>query len=77
MDDPVDHGLNGLGLVRVMDPETGERRLIDASVLAGTPSVESRLQLLRASGAAGLAVSTSDDPFLALHRHFQRVSHRR
>ncbi len=77
VDDPIDHQLPGLGLLRVMDPETGERRLVDATTCIGRPSVESRLHVLRASGAASLCVSTQDDPYLALHKHFQRVSHRR
>jgi uncharacterized protein (DUF58 family) len=77
VDDPMDAALNGLGLVRIVDPETGRRRLVDASHLAPGESVESRLRRLTASGAAALMISTRDDPYLALHQHFRRMSHRR
>ena len=40
-------------------------------------TVEERVSVLRRTGARTLALSTEDDPFLALHRHFQRQGGRR
>jgi uncharacterized protein (DUF58 family) len=77
VDDPMDTALSGLGLVRILDPETGHRRLVDAASLSGVESVASRLHRLTSSGASALALSTGDDPYLALHRHFRSVSRRR
>ncbi|MCO4746934.1 MAG: DUF58 domain-containing protein [Proteobacteria bacterium] len=71
--DALDKKLPSLGLIDVLDPETGRTRTIDARRLAAGPSVEERLTALRRAGARALAVSTEDDPFLALHQHFQRL----
>jgi uncharacterized protein (DUF58 family) len=77
VDDPMDAALSGLGLVRIFDPETGHRRLVDAASLSGVEPVASRLQRLKSSGASAVALSTADDPYLGLHRHFRSVSRRR
>ncbi|TNE92096.1 MAG: DUF58 domain-containing protein [Deltaproteobacteria bacterium] len=75
--DGLDDRLPDLGLIDVLDPETGRIRTVDARTLAAGPSVEERVGRLRRSGAQTLALSTDDDPFLALHQHFQRASRRR
>lgn len=69
----LDERLPDLGLVDVYDPETGRVRTVDARMLAAGPSVESRMSALRRAGARALALSLDEDPFLALHQHFQRM----
>lgn len=71
--DGLDKKLPNLGLIDIMDPETGRIRTIDARRLAAGPSVEERLSVLRRAGTRALALSTEQDPFQALHGHFQRM----
>lgn len=75
--DPLDGQLPDLGLIDVYDPETGRTRVVDARKVLAGPTVEERVSVLRRTGARTLALSTEDDPFLALHRHFQRQGGRR
>ncbi|MFT4624461.1 MAG: hypothetical protein ACI8PZ_003120 [Myxococcota bacterium] len=75
--DPIDAGWSGLGLIDVVDAETGRRKLVDGARLAGEWAVEERLRNLRRSGARAVAISTQEDPFTALHRHFHREALRR
>ncbi len=75
--DPLDAGWTGLGLMDVVDAETGRRRLVDGARLAQQWSVEERLRTLRRSGARAAAISTQDDAFALLHLHFQREALRR
>lgn len=75
--DPLDEGLAGLGLVEVVDAETGRVMLVDGASFAARRTVEERLQELRRSGARALALSTREDPYAALHAHFQREGARR
>lgn len=76
--DPLDEGLRALGgLVEVQDAETGKTRLIDASTWEGVASVEGRVARLRRLGAKVLAISTADDAFAALRRHFHAQGGRR
>lgn len=63
----------GVGLVRVVDAETGQPRLWDAGALQGAQPVASRLDSLRRCGAWASAISTDEDPFKALELHFRRV----
>jgi hypothetical protein len=75
--DPTDVRLRGFGLTEVVDPETGRRSLVDAATWASTLAAEERVSELRRRGARALGLSTSDDPYLALQRHFQTSGGRR
>lgn len=75
--DPLDRSLAGLGLLEVVDAETGRPMLVDGRAFAARQSVEERLQRLRRSGARALALSTKDDPFAVLLQHFHREGARR
>jgi uncharacterized protein (DUF58 family) len=69
--DPLDEGLGKLGLVEVVDSETGAARLIDGTTWAGKYSAEARITRLRRAGARAFALSTQDDAFAVLHQAFQ------
>jgi uncharacterized protein (DUF58 family) len=75
--DPLDAGLSGLGLVEVVDAETGQRKIVDGSTFLASRSLDERLARLRRAGARSLAISTQEDPFAALLKHFQREGARR
>jgi uncharacterized protein (DUF58 family) len=75
--DPLDRSLAGLGLVEVVDAETGRQVLVDGGAFLARQGVEERLQGLRRAGARALSVSTKDDPFTALLQHFHREGARR
>lgn len=75
--DPIDHGLPGLGLLEVLDAETGRTKLVDARSWAGTRSIDERLARIRRSGAGAVALSTTQDPYQVLHGYFQRQGARR
>lgn len=75
--DPLDHALPGMGLTEVVDAETGRVALVDAARWMGERSVDESLRKLRRTGARVTALSTRDDPYLALQKHFQRVGGRR
>lgn len=75
--DPLDKGLAGLGLVEVVDAETGQATVVDGSAFLAARSLEDRLSRLRRAGARTLAISTREDPFAALLKHFQREGARR
>ncbi|HHO52194.1 MAG TPA: DUF58 domain-containing protein [Deltaproteobacteria bacterium] len=75
--DPIDDGLGRLGLIEVVDAETGQRRLVDGSRLRGRRSPEERAQQIRRSGARVVSISTRDDPFAALMAYFHREGARR
>ena len=75
--DPLDAGLGSLGLVEVVDSETGQTRLVDAAAWVARQSVEERVARVRRCGARTVALSTEEDPFAVLHRHFQREGARR
>lgn len=75
--DPRDSRFPGLGLTEVVDAETGQVRLVDAGTWFAEQSVGARVRQLRRNGARAVAVSTDEDPFMALHRHFQAVGARR
>lgn len=75
--DPLDHKLPGLGLVEVVDAETGRTLLVDGATWTGQSAVEGVVRELRRRGARATAMSTQDDPFMVLQRHFQSVGARR
>ncbi|MBN2799482.1 MAG: DUF58 domain-containing protein [Deltaproteobacteria bacterium] len=76
--DPLDEGLAALGgLVEVVDAETGRARLVDARTWRGRAPVAARVERLRRLGARTLALSTEEDPFVALQRHFHAQGARR
>jgi uncharacterized protein (DUF58 family) len=75
--DPMDAGWTGLGLLDVVDAETGRTRLVDGARLAKKWAVEERLRVLRRAGARSVALSTEQDAFTVLHRHFHREAMRR
>lgn len=68
--DPLDLGMAGMGLVEVVDAETGRIRLVDGRTFRHRWSLEERLKVLQRTGAKTIAVSTEDDPYAALARHF-------
>lgn len=74
--DRLDEGLGRLGLVEAVDAETGRVRVLHGRQVRGA-SVDERLLRLRRVGAKAVAISTDDDAFQALHRHFQRAAGRR
>jgi len=69
--DPLDTPLSGLGLVEVVDAETGVRRLVDGGDADAVPLAD-RLARLRRTGARVVPLSTHDDPFAVLLQHFHR-----
>jgi uncharacterized protein (DUF58 family) len=75
--DPMDAALVGLGLVEVVDSETGRHRLVDGRSFLAQKVVEERVRDLRRLGAAAVGISTTDDPFASLHDHFHREAMRR
>lgn len=75
--DPLDHALPGMGLTEVVDAETGAVHLVDAGRWLARQAVAERLSTLRRSGARAVALSTDDDAFQVLHRHFQSMGARR
>ena len=77
LSDPMDEGLPGLGLVDIVDAETGQQRTVDARHLTGIVPVEERLQRLRRAGAKAFAISTEDDLLSVLHQQFHQLAGRR
>jgi len=75
--DPLDASLAGLGLVDVVDAETGLRRLVDGARFVARRGVDHRAQRLRRAGARVVPISTTEDPFVALMSHFHREGTRR
>ena len=69
--DPLDEGLRGLGLVDFVDAETGRTWTADASRMNTPWTTSSRLKRLQRAGARCVGISTEDDPYTALARHFQ------
>ena len=75
--DELSAAVKKLGLVRIVDPETGRTRLVDGRGWAGEVSVQSRLGELRSSGAHAVAVDTRADPYRMLHQYFVQEGARR
>lgn len=74
--DPLDAGVASLGLVELIDAETGRPFLVDGADWSATRSPEARVQALARAGARALGISTQEDPYLAMQRHFQRLGRR-
>ena len=75
--DPLDDGLGGLGLMELMDAETGHTRVVDTASWIARQSHDQRVASIRRTGARTASMSTADDPFAVLHRHFQLEGSRR
>ena len=75
--DPLDAGLPGLGLLEVVDAETGRTGIVDAGSWVAAHSLTDRVDRERRSGAGAVALSTGEDPFGVLHGYFQRQGARR
>ena len=75
--DPIDGELGGLGLIEVVDAETGRTRLVDGMRWAKRHQLKERIRALRRCGARVVGMSTRDDPYAILHGHFQREAARR
>jgi len=75
--DPLEQSLPKLGLLEVEDAETGERKLIDAGRAVARHALEDRLRKIRRTGAHPTAITTAEDPFIHLLRHFRRLEHLR
>jgi len=75
--DPLDSSLRGMGLMEVVDSETGQLKLVDAATWIAAESVDQRVRELQRNGARAVALSTEDDPYQVLHRHFQSSGRRR
>lgn len=71
--DPLEMRLPGLGLVSLEDAETGRRALVDGGQVVGRMALEERVAQLRRTGAHTRAVSTEDDAYMLLMRHFRRL----
>jgi uncharacterized protein (DUF58 family) len=74
--DPLDEGLARLGLVELVDAETGEDYLVDASGWGKPGAAGEQVKGLQRAGARAVAISTEDDAYAVLHRHFQRLGAR-
>lgn len=75
--DPLEQRLPRLGLLEVEDAETGHRRLVDASAMQAKVALDTRMREIRRTGAHVTAITTADDPFIHLLRHFRRLEHLR
>ena len=75
--DPMDQGLPDIGIIETVDPETGKVVWADSRTLGAVADPELIVRDLRRKGARAAAISTSDDPFAVLHRHFSSMGRRR
>ncbi len=73
--DPLDTAPN-LGLVDVVDAETGQNAVVDTSAWRARKSLETRIGEVRRTGARSIAIGTGEDALMLLHGHFQREAHR-
>lgn len=69
--DPREERMPGLGLVTLRDAETGKVRLVDAAALIARERIDARLSTLRRHGVRASPLSTEEDAFLRLQRHFR------
>lgn len=74
--DPIERGLGELGLVEAFDAESGRVRVIDSRSFPGEEDPAERVVALSRTGCRAVAVSTAEDAYAALHRHFQRSRRR-
>jgi uncharacterized protein (DUF58 family) len=75
--DPLEQAMPCLGLVEVEDAETGRGRLVDTSSMQAETAMDARLREIRRTGARVTAITTAEDPFVHLLRHFRRLEHLR
>lgn len=75
--DPLDASFAGLGLIDVVDAETGRTMTVDGRAFAARTSIDERIARLRRAGARTIPLSTTEDPFAVLLAHFQREGARR
>jgi uncharacterized protein (DUF58 family) len=75
--DPMEQVFPDVGLITLQDTETGQRRLVDGNALSPASVLESRLAEIRRTGAHVTPISTTEDPFILLLRHFKRLEHLR
>ncbi len=75
--DPLEQRLPSLGLLEVEDAETGRRRLVDTAVAQAEVALDDRVREIRRTGAHVTPITTADDPFIHLLRHFRRLEHLR
>lgn len=71
--DPFEQRLPDVGLLELVDAETGRPRLVDARGAHLGVSVPQRVRALQRSGARVAEIPTDRDPFAALHQHFRRT----
>ncbi len=71
--DPLEQASAVSGLIEVVDAETGHPTLVDLGRLRSRLPLEQRQERLRRTGAYTSLVSTLDDPFRVLLRHFAQV----
>lgn len=73
--DPLEAQIPAGGLIALEDAETGELLTVDARAIraagADQDRLEDRMAALRRLDVRATAVSTRDDAFLMLHRHFR------
>lgn len=68
--DPLENSLPDIGLLAVMDAEGGSVRTIRAAGQGILGAVDTRLSELRRVGVRASSLSTDEDAFLRLQRHF-------
>ncbi len=71
--DPLEERSPIAGLIEVVDAESGRPALVDLGRLRQGLPLQGRLEILRRAGAYTSLVSTQDDPFRVLLRHFAQV----
>ena len=72
--DPREAELPRLGLIELVDAETGALRLVDTAAAKHSNPVSGRLDALRRMGVAATAIATTDDPFERMLGHFRRTA---
>lgn len=74
--DPLEARMPDVGLVCLRDNETGEFRTVDAGTVVARARMDERLADLRRFGVRATPVSTQEDAFHLLQRHFRSASPR-
>ena len=77
VNDPLEYALPSVGLVEMVDSETGQRQLVDSARVQPSTTVEQRVHALRRRGARVAVVGTDMDPFHQLICHFRALEHLR
>ena len=75
--DPLESQMPDIGLVDVEDAETGRRIMVDTAQINPRHTLDERMRSLRRLGVRPSAISTADDPFGHLLRHFRRLEQAR